>query len=180
MSSKDFHSLIICCPDLHISLLFPGSGNCPFHLGSSRSHTETAHKQSSLLQLFHASCKFVFSYPFPCLFLPHLKSPNLCHYCMEIIPSFPHCSYPFLSIFQFFQTHLGNGRSQMSNTGSHMQPRYRFIHNEVLCSLFLLICLFLTATENWAEAMVEPSTTNTRSHSWMVTVCWEPIIFYMK
>lgn len=79
MSSKDFHSLIICCPDLHISLLFPGSGNCPFHLESSRSHIETAHKQSSFLQLFHASCKFVFSYPFPCLLLPHLKSPDLCH-----------------------------------------------------------------------------------------------------
>ena len=77
--------------------------------------------------------------------------------CMEIIPSFHCCSDPFLSIFQFFQMHFGNGRSQMSNEGSQMQPRYRFICNEVLC--FVLYCswfaFFLTATENQADAMVD-------------------------
>lgn len=33
--------------------------------------------------------------------------------CMEIIPYFHRYSYPALDIFQYFQTHFGNGRSQM-------------------------------------------------------------------
>lgn len=50
----------------------------------------------------------------------------------------------------------------------------------MFCSLLLLICLFLSVTENWDDAMVESSTTHTRLHSCLAIVFWESIIFYAK